>query len=151
MVSCYTHRTINHIAATAMDILEKMNRNPDRIAQGSDLCQHLIGIGPARPLLPAPFPFHEPKTLPLEHAQSVRSDSHNRPILLVFSCQHSNFEWRVPSRVDLSCSVRLDFVDNLREKPCASLRLVDPQLNEACCRNVTMPSADLVCPVQELY
>src|SRR6266852_1681849 len=94
---------------------------------------------------------HEPKTLPLDHAQSVRSDPHNRTILLVLSWQHSNFESRVPSRVDLSCSVRLDFVDNLREKPCASLGLVDPHLNEACCRNVTMPSADLVCPAQELY
>jgi hypothetical protein len=29
MVSCYTHRAINHIAATDIDILEKMNRNPD--------------------------------------------------------------------------------------------------------------------------
>jgi len=29
MVSCYTHRTINHIAATDMDILEKMNRQPE--------------------------------------------------------------------------------------------------------------------------
>src|SRR3569833_2509189 len=29
MVSCYTHRTIIHIAATDMDILEKMNRQPE--------------------------------------------------------------------------------------------------------------------------
>lgn len=29
MVSCYTHRTVNHIAATDMDVLEKMNRWPE--------------------------------------------------------------------------------------------------------------------------
>lgn len=29
MVSCYTHRTINHIAATDMDIVVKMNRQPE--------------------------------------------------------------------------------------------------------------------------
>jgi len=29
MVSCYTHRTINHIAATDMDTFEKMNRQPE--------------------------------------------------------------------------------------------------------------------------
>jgi hypothetical protein len=29
MVSCYTHRTINHIAATDMDIVEKMNHQPE--------------------------------------------------------------------------------------------------------------------------
>jgi hypothetical protein len=52
MVSCYTHRTINHITATDMDILEKMNWNPDRIANGSDLCQHLIAIEPATTISP---------------------------------------------------------------------------------------------------
>ena len=29
MVACYTPRTINHIAATDFEILEKMNRTPD--------------------------------------------------------------------------------------------------------------------------
>ena len=29
MVSCYTHRAINHIVATEMDILEKMNRSAE--------------------------------------------------------------------------------------------------------------------------
>ena len=29
MVSCYTHRTINHIAATDVGILEKMNLQPE--------------------------------------------------------------------------------------------------------------------------
>src|SRR6266404_1590419 len=61
MVSCYTHRTINHVAATDMDILEKMNRNPDRIAEGSDLCQHLIGIGPPRPCSLRHFHYTSPK------------------------------------------------------------------------------------------
>lgn len=29
MVSCYTHRTLNHIVATDAGILEKINRNAD--------------------------------------------------------------------------------------------------------------------------
>jgi hypothetical protein len=29
MVTCYTHRTINHIAANDMDVAGRMNRNPD--------------------------------------------------------------------------------------------------------------------------
>jgi AbiU2 len=29
MVSCYTHRTINHIPATDQDVLEKINRQPE--------------------------------------------------------------------------------------------------------------------------
>src|SRR5712692_4437676 len=44
----------------------------------------------------------------------------------------------------------LEFADNLGQEPCAALGLVNPNLNEACGGNVTMPPADLVCLAQEV-
>ena len=50
----------------------------------------------------------------------------------------------------VDCGCRLECADNLGQEPCAALGLVNPNLNEACGGNVTMPSADLVCLAQEV-